>query len=237
MKSLLKTKGAAKPVVDDNPYLATRRSWNSHIVALETQNQLLKIGLIGATLVLAIAVGGISVIGTKAKFVPYLVEVDKLGDALAIDPATRMTSALDPRYARSALSTWIGAVRAVTPDIALEKRNIYLAYSFVKDSDPSKAVLNEWFNGAPGTDPISRSRKELVDVDVGSILELSANSWQVDWVETARAADGNVFSKKRYRAVLDIYLDEHPNESEGEIRLNPLGLYIRHFHWTELVTQ
>jgi type IV secretion system protein VirB5 len=126
------------------------------------------------------------------------------------------------------------AVRTVTPDIALEKHNIFQAYAYVKDADPAKATLNEWFNGTPGTDPISRSSKELVDVDVGSILKLSDTSWQVDWVETSRMPDGTVFSTKRLRAVINLYVDDKGSLPEQTIRLNPLGLYIKNFHWTEL---
>lgn len=219
---------------EENPYLATRGSWNSLMTALQVQNNLLKIGLIVAGLVVLVSVVGISQLGLRSKFVPYVVEVNKFGDALAIDPAVRAVSAMDPRIVRSTLTSWITAVRSVTPDIAMERRNIYLAYAYVREGDPAKTMLNEWFDGTPGTDPISRSRKELVDVTVGSIVEMTAHTWQVDWRETTRKPDGTVVMRKHFRAYVDIYVDQKIHETESEIRLNPLGLYIKYFHWTEL---
>lgn len=218
----------------DSPYLATQRSWNGLMTALEVQNHLLKIGLIVAAVIVMLAVAGIAELGMRSKFVPYVVEVNRLGDALAIDPATRAASPMDPRIVRATLTTWITAVRSVTPDIDMERRNIYLAYAYVQDNSPAKAILDEWFDGAPGTDPISRSRKELVDVTVGSIVEMTAHTWQVDWRETTRLPDGSLVSRKRFRAFIDLYQAQSPNETEAQIRLNPLGMYIKTFHWTRL---
>ena len=219
---------------DENPYLTTRNSWNSLITALQVQNNLLKIALIVAGLIILVSVVGISQLGLRSKFVPYVVEVNKFGDALAIDPAVRAVSAMDPRIVRSTLTSWITAVRSVTPDIAMERRNIFMAYAYVRQGDPAKTMLNEWFDGTPGTDPISRSRKELVDVTVGSIVEMTAHTWQVDWRETTRKPDGAIVMRKHFRAYIDIYVDQKPHESESQIRLNPLGIYIKYFHWTEL---
>jgi type IV secretion system protein TrbF len=235
--SLFKKKAKATGQPVENPYLATRMVWNAHITHLEIQNHLLKIWLIVAGVVVIVAVAGALQIATRSKFVPYVVEVDKLGDALAIDPATRSASAFDPRIVRSTLTSWLTSVRTITPDIAMARRNILTSYAFVKQGDPAKAVLDEWYAGTPGADPISRSRKELVNIETGGILEQTGNTWQVDWTETTRLPDGTRYSRKQYRMTIQVYLAEHPDENESEIRLNPLGIYIKSVHWTELTAQ
>ncbi|HGJ9495366.1 TPA: VirB8/TrbF family protein, partial [Neisseria gonorrhoeae] len=93
------------------------------------------------------------------------------------------------------------------------------------------AKMNEWLNGTPESSPFRRAEKELVSVEIKSVLKQSDNSWQVDWVETTRAHDGKLLQPpQNMRALLNIYYV--PPTTEQQIIVNPIGMFIRDFSWS-----
>ena len=77
----------------ENPYLAARRTWNDHVGGVVSQRQTWQvIGILSLLIALA-GVGGIIHIGSQSKFVPYVVQVDRLGQAVAVAPADRAAPA------------------------------------------------------------------------------------------------------------------------------------------------
>jgi len=75
------------PTGAENPYLAARRSWNDHVGAVMTSRQTWQVMGILCLMIALASVGGIIHIGSQSKFIPYIIEVDKLGQALAVSPA------------------------------------------------------------------------------------------------------------------------------------------------------
>ena len=67
----------------ENPYLAARRTWNEHVGSVVSSRQTWQVVGILSLLIALSAVGGMIHIGSQSKFVPYVVEVDKLGQAVA----------------------------------------------------------------------------------------------------------------------------------------------------------
>lgn len=68
---------------NENPYLAARRTWNDQSAANIASRQMWQLlGILSLMIALA-GVGGMVYIGSQSKFVPYVVEVDKLGQATA----------------------------------------------------------------------------------------------------------------------------------------------------------
>ena len=104
----------------ENPYLAARRTWNEHVGAVVSSRQTWQVvGILSLLIVLA-AVGGLIHIGSQSKFVPYVVEVDKLGQAVAVAPAQR-AAAVDQRVVHASVASFVSDARLVTPDVALQR--------------------------------------------------------------------------------------------------------------------
>src|SRR6516165_1498042 len=100
-----------------NPYLDDRRAWNSHVDrAYSAQHTWQLIGLAG--------VGGMAYVGSKSKFVPYVIEVNKLGEAMSVGPA-QVAGPADPRVVRASLASFIASARLVTPDVTLQREAIF----------------------------------------------------------------------------------------------------------------
>src|SRR3954471_7358817 len=80
----------------ENPYLSARRTWNEHVGGLVSSRQTWQVvGILSLMIALA-GVGGMIHIGSQSKFIPYIIEVDKLGQAMAVAPAQR-AAAVDQR--------------------------------------------------------------------------------------------------------------------------------------------
>ena len=218
-----------------NPYLNARREWNGHVSAVVSASKVWQgIGLLSLTIA-AIAVGGVIYIGSQSKFIPYVVEVDKLGQTYAVQAADVARPA-DPRVIRSTLASFINDARLVTPDVMLQREAIFRLYSHLSPNDPALAKMNEWLNGNEDSPPFKRAEKETVNTELASVLQQSENTWQVDWVETTRDRAGAKIHSARMRAMVFIYfLPPSPSISEDDIRKNPLNLFIKDFSWTTLL--
>jgi type IV secretion system protein VirB5 len=220
----------------DNPYLAARRSWNDHVGAVVAQRQTWQvIGLLSLLIALA-AVGGMIHIGSQSKFIPYVVEVDKLGQTVAAGPVTAAAKA-DPRIVHAAVAEFIGDARLVTPDVALQRRAVFRVYAKLAPNDPATAKMNEWLNGHAEASPFKRAETEMVSVDIRTVLAQSPDTWQVDWVETRRDRQGTVKGAPvTMRALVTVYTAEVSSQTTDEqLRNNPMSVFVRDFSWSRIL--
>lgn len=214
---------------NDNPYLSARRTWNEHVRGVVSSKQSWHfIGLLSMLITLA-SIGGIIHIGSQSKFIPYVVQVDKLGETIAAGPVTA-TTPVDPRILSATVSEFISSARVVTPDVALQRKAILKLYALLSAIDPATEKMNEWLNG---NSPFKRAENEMVSIEIKSVLAQTTNTWQVDWVETLRDRQGVIQDTKNMRALITVYTSENTSQTtEEQIRLNPLGIYIRDFSWS-----
>lgn len=219
----------------ENPYLDARRNWNSQVdraFSLGHASQLF--GVAGLLVGLA-GVAGITYVGSKSKYVPYVIEVDKLGEAVAVGPA-QLAAPADPRVVRASLASFVSSMRLVTPDVALQREAIFRVYGMLQTKDPATTKLNEWYNGTKDSSPFARAAKMTVNTDIGSVLPISATSWQVDWEETTRDREGALIGKPVHmRAILTVYLlPASTHARESDIQRNPLGVFVHDCSWQEV---
>ena len=218
----------------ENPYLTARRSWNEHVGAVVSSRQTWQVVGILSLLIALASVGGIIYIGSQSKFVPYVVEVDKLGQAVAIAPA-QATSPADKRVIEASVASFIADARLVTPDVALQRKAIFRVYSMLAANDPAAAKMTEWFSSTEEAKPFARAKQETVSIEITSALPQTPDTWQVDWIETARDRQGLLKGQPfRMRALVTVYIAQPTNKTtEEQIRNNPLGIFVRDFSWSK----
>ena len=228
--------GGRRKGENDNPYLAARRTWNDHTMGVKASRQTWQMLGILAMLISLGAVGGIIYVGSQSKYVPYVVQVDKLGQAVAAGPAQRAMPA-DARVIEATVASFIADARLVTPDVALQRKAVFRLYSMLSPNDPATARMNEWLNGTEESSPFKRAAIETVNIEISSVLSQTPETWQVDWVETTRDRQGIVKGQPaRMRALVSVYVVEPtPNTTEEQMRNNPIGIYIREFSWQKLL--
>src|SRR6516164_1949077 len=219
-----------------NPYLDARRTWNSHVDRAYAAQHTWQLLCVVCLLTALAAVGGMAYVGSKSKFVPYVIEVDKLGQAVSVGPA-QVAGPADPRVVRASLASFIASARSVTPDVTLQREAIYRVYSMLHTKDPAAQQMNEWYNGTKDSSPFVRAAKVTVTTDINSVLPISGNAWQVDWQETTRDRTGALVGQPVHmRAMLTVYLEPvSVTGDEAAIQRNPLGIYVNTYTWQEVL--
>ena len=208
-------------------YLAGRREWNERYGSYISQRDSWRLAALGAIGVAMLAVGGLVYVASKARIAPYVVQTDKLGDAIAISRAD-VAAPADPRIIRSQLASWISNVRTVLLDVRAEKRSITKAYAMVDRSGAANQILNDWF---AAHDPFKRAQDEMVSVDVASVLPLSGDTWRVEWREDRRTRQGAMEPSENWQATITISIN--PPSTDAAVLANPIGLFVSSFNWSQ----
>ena len=219
---------------NENPYLSARRTWNDQSAANIASRQMFQLLGVLALLVALAGVGGAVYIGSQSKFIPYVVEVDRLGQRQAVGPADR-AAPVDQRIVHAAVADWIGSMRLVTPDIALQRKAVFKVYSMLAPNDPATAKTNEWLNGTADSSPFKRAAQETVSIEIASVIPQTPETWQVDWVEIVRDRQGvRKGASQRWRALVTVYaMATTPETTDDDMRNNPLGVHVRDFSWSK----
>ena len=217
----------------ENPYMNARRQWNDHVALPVQTSRMWQMVALLALFIAACAVGGVIHIGSQSKFVPYVIEVDQLGEARAAMPAQR-SSVVDPRVKHAFVARFISDLRMVTPDIQLQRESIFRVYSMMASGDPARQKAQEWYSS---NSPLERAREETVSIEIKSVIPQSETTWQVDWIESVRDRKGKLVSQPfRMRALVQLYVSQpDASTSEEEIRKNPLGIFVRDYNWQKQV--
>ena len=216
-----------------NPYLNYRRRWNDHTGSILSQRNMWMLFCVASMLITLAAVGGIMHIGSQSKFVPYIVEVDKLGHSVAARPAQQI-STIDNRVIQATVAEFITNARLVTPDVQLQRNAIFKLYAQMLAGDPAAAKMNEHLNGIPEQNPFQRAAREVVSVEILSVLQQTGQTWQVDWIESVRDRKGQLAGEPfRMRALVNVTnVAPEPDTTEQQLRMNPLGIYIVDYNWS-----
>ncbi|MAN77420.1 MAG: conjugal transfer protein TrbF [Rhizobiales bacterium] len=212
--------------VPDNPYLAARYEWNERYGSYARAATAWRIiGLVSMTMAV-IGFGYALYQSTQVKLVPYIVEVDQLGNSAAGGFPAQIEYA-DERVVRSMLGQWVTNFRSITPDTVVQTGYINRTYAMLRRQDPSTEKVNAWFRN---NSPFDQAREKTVSVEINNVVALSNQSYQIDWTEIERDRQGRELRTRRWRGVATVTLS--PPQYEAIIRLNPIGLYLADFDWT-----
>ncbi|MFZ5702984.1 MAG: conjugal transfer protein TrbF [Pseudomonadota bacterium] len=210
--------------VPETPYQRAAQVWDDRIGSARVQAKnwrLACFGMLGLSTVLA---GGIIWQGARGSIVPWVVQVDKLGEAQAVAPANADYQPTDPQVAFH-LARFIEQVRAIPDDAIIVRQNWLRAYEFT--TDKGALALNDY---ARNNDPFALVGREQVAVDVTSVIRASPSSFRVAWVER-RYRDGSLAETSRWTAILTVTV-QTPRTPDA-LRKNPLGLFVNAINWSK----
>jgi type IV secretory pathway TrbF-like protein len=153
-----------------------------------------------------------------------VVQVDRLGQAQAVGPASAGYRPTDPQIAWH-LARFIEDVRSISADPVVVRKNWLEAYDYVT-SQGGQAL--DGF--ARADDPFAKVGKMQVSVDVSSVIRDSPSSFRVAWVER-RYVDGALAATEHWTAILTVAL-QAPSTSDG-LTKNPLGVFVHAINWSK----
>lgn len=207
----------------ETPYQRAGQMWDERIGSARVQARNWRIMAFGGLLLSAGLSGGLLWQSMQSRVVPYVVEVDRLGEARAVAPADRAYRPTDPQIAWH-LGQFIRNVRSIGLDPVLMRQNWLAAYDFAT----ARAAR---FLGAHArsADPFGMVGTRSVSVQVTSVIRASDRSFQVAWTES-EFERGSLARTSRWTAILTIV--ERPPTSAEALRKNPLGLYVDAIDWS-----
>ena len=220
-------------VEESNPYLNSKKVWNAYTGTLMSSRLLWQVTALISLLIALCSIGGVIYIGSQSKYIPYIVEQKNgriTGSGLAY-PAPEPTKIM---Y-QATVSDYIFYSRMITPDVSLQRKAIFKVYSMLNDTDPAFIKMNEWMQ-KDGQSPFERASKEVVNVEIKSVLQQTKDTWQIEWLESIRDRQGSLVTEPfSMRALVTVYQAE-PSSSKtlDEMNNNPASIYIRDFSWSEL---
>lgn len=207
----------------ETPYQRAGQLWDERIGSARVQARnwrLMAFGCLALTTGTSAALAWQSL---QSRVTPYVVEVDKLGEARSVQPADVAYRPTDPQVAWH-LSRFITNIRSVSLDPVLLRRDWLEAYDFA--TQRGAQFLGEYARSAA---PFAQVGDRTVSVQVTSVVRASDTSFQVKWTETTFER-GSQAGVQRWTAILTIVT--RPPTSADVLRKNPLGIYVDAIDWS-----
>lgn len=212
----------------ETPYQKAAQVWDERIGSARVQAKNWRYMAFGSLVLsggFATALVWQSVQGTV---VPWVVQVDKLGQAQTFAPATADFRPTDPQIAWH-LARFIEQVRSIPADPIIVRQNWLRAYEWT--TDRGAGALNDY---ARTNDPFTKVGKQQIAVDVSSVIRASPDSFRVAWTER-HFENGQLSGTERWTAILTIAL-QPPRDAE-RLKANPLGIYVNAINWSREMGQ
>ncbi|MGR4892680.1 conjugal transfer protein TrbF [Sphingopyxis sp. LARHCG72] len=207
----------------ETPYQRAGQLWDERIGSARVQAKnwrLMAFGGLFLTIGLSSALVWQSM---QSRVIPYVVEVDKLGQAQAVAKADTDYRPSDAQIAWH-LGRFITHIRSRSLDAVLMRENWLAAYDFA--TERGALFLGEYARAA---NPFAEVGRRTVSVQVTSIVRSSDDSFRVNWTEQAYER-GSLSGTSRWTAVVTIKV-KTPRSAEI-LRKNPLGLYVDAIDWS-----
>lgn len=206
------------------PFQRAGQVWDDRIGSARVQARNWRLMAFGSLILSGGLACGLAWQSLQSRVVPYVVEVDRLGEAQAVSPAARDFRPTDPQIAWH-LGQFIRDVRSLSLDPVLMRQGWLRAYDFA--SAKGAIFLSEY---ARSSDPFARAERENVSVQIISVVRASDHSFQVKWIESA-FEHGSPAGTSRWTAILTIV--QKPPANAEALRKNPLGLFVDAVDWSE----
>ncbi|AQQ03895.1 conjugal transfer protein TrbF [Roseibium algicola] len=212
----------------ETPYQKAAQVWDERIGSARVQATNWRLMAFGSLILSGGFAAALIWQSVNGSVVPWVVQVDKLGEAQVVAAATADYEPSDPQIAFH-LARFIEKVRSIPADAIIVRQNWLRAYEFT--TDRGALVLNDY---ARSNDPFARVGKQQVAVEVSSVIRASPGSFRVAWTER-HYENGQLSATERWTAILTIVI-QPPRDAE-RLRANPLGIYVNAISWSREMGQ
>lgn len=212
----------------ETPYQRAAQVWDERIGSARVQAKNWRLMAFGSLVLSAGFATALVIQSARGTVVPWVVQIDKFGQAQAIAPAEADYRPTDPQIAWH-LARFIEQVRSIAADAIVVRQNWLRAYEFT--TDRGAVALNDF---ARASDPFAKVGRIQVAVEVSSVIRASPGSFRVAWTER-RFQEGVLAATERWTAILTVVV-QPPRDAE-RLRANPLGLYVNAINWSRELAQ
>ena len=210
------------------PYQRAAQVWDERIGSARVQARNWRYMAFGCLILSAGFASALVWQSTRGTVVPWVVEIDRHGDARTVESAIADYRPTDPQIAWH-LARFIEQVRGLPSDPIVLRQAWLRAYDFT--TDRGAVALNEF---ARSNDPFTRVGRQQVSVEVSSVIRASPDSFRIAWTEQ-HYENGQLSRTERWTAILTIVLQQ-PRTAE-RLRANPLGIFVNAISWSRELSQ
>lgn len=205
------------------PYQRAGQAWDERIGSARVQARNWRLMAFGCLTLAAGFAGALVWQSGRGTVTPWVVQVDRFGEAQAVAPATAAYRPTDPQIAWH-LARFVAEIRSVPADPVILRQNWLEAYNYT--TDKGALALND---DARANDPFAKLGRQQVAVDISSVVRASDDSFRLAWTER-RYQDGALAGTERWSAIVTIVV-QPPTDAE-RLKKNPLGLYVHAINWS-----
>ena len=165
------------------------------------------------------------------KTIPMVITVSEYGEAKYVGNVSKMSYSninVPDIAIQYQIKRFVTNMNTITSDAQVMKQNIRDCYNMLS-GDAGLKLSNILKNDNP-FDKFGDIKQSIL---LESILQLSPQSYQVDYIQSKITMTGVVTDRTRYRGIISIALLEPPEDKKIE---NPLGIYISDFDFTKVNT-
>src|SRR5271156_5663227 len=208
----------------ETPYQRAGQVWDERIGSARVQAMNWRLAFFAMLALSSGLAAGLVWQSARGTITPWVVQIDRLGQAQAVAPAVAAYRPTDPQIAWH-LARFNQEVRSHPDDPAELRKNWLEAYNY--GTDKGALALNDY---ARTNDPFSKIGKAQVAVDVSSVIRASDDSFRVEWVER-HYVDDALAATERWSAILTIVV-QTPTDAD-RLKKNPLGVYVHSLNWSK----
>lgn len=210
--------------VPETPYQRAGQAWDERIGSARVQARSWRLMAFGSLALSAGLAAAFIWQTARGTVTPWVVQVDRMGQAQAVAPAAAGYTPTDPEIAWH-LARFIENVRSVSADPVVMRKDWLEAYDYV--TDKGALALDGY---ARADDPFAKVGKTQVAVDISSVIRDSPSSFRVAWNERTYV-DGQLATTERWTAILTVVL-QAPTSADA-LRKNPLGIFVNAINWSK----
>jgi type IV secretion system protein TrbF len=215
---------------EQTPYLIAREEWNERYGSYIARARNWRWAAILALISNGVLAVGCVYIGCQSKYIPYIVETDRLGQVTHVARIDQ-TQPTRPKNIQAFLMRFIEDWRSVSSDPVVQKQRTDRLYQFLANGTIALQKINAFYRDHS---PFTVGQSETVAIELtGAPLALSELSWQAEWWETRRNLNGERISRLRYKAVLTVAVDPPQDGNTIFNLINPLGLFVTDADWSQ----
>ncbi len=211
----------------ENDLERAKQEWNALFTGPIKDKERWKFIAIAEFLLFVILLAGYISLSLKTQVVPWIVEVDEIGRAVAVGPA-KQSQVKDERIIKALLYRFIELARSVITDPQAMRENLKEVYEMA--SSKAATFLNEYYHQ---NNPMELARSRSIQVLPVSFLKQSDDTYLIEWKEIHRDMNSKMLEELRWKALI-IISKISPNIHDIRTNpYNPFGIAVESLSWSE----
>lgn len=213
---------------ENNPYLNAKEEWLERYGDFIKQKRNWQLVAFIALLIAFTSVIYVGHIGSQNKLIPYLIEVDKLGNIQKVG-TVKQGNLKNSNITKFSIHTFIYSWRTIWGQADIQKKFIFDAYKYLKPNTEAHNYVNNYYRK---NNPFEKGKDKTIRVKVTNIVPQSVNTWQVEWEEENLVNEVPI-SKEIYRGLITV--EQIEPTTEEAILNNPGGIFITALNYSKFI--